>query len=105
MSTNGESELIEIEVAYALPENQILECLKVPHGTTVAQSVQLSGICNKFSEIQPDSKNLGIFGKVVKPETILRNHDRVEIYRPIIVDPKEKRRKRVEKIIANNKRD
>lgn len=99
------SELIEIEVAYALPENQILECLKVPYGTTVAQAVQLSGICNKFSEIQPDNKNLGIFGKLVKPETILRNHDRVEIYRPIIVDPKEKRRKRVEKVIASNKRN
>jgi len=99
------SELIEIEVAYALPENQILEYLKVPSGTTVAQAVQLSGICNKFSEIQPDNKNLGVFGKLVKPETILRNHDRVEIYRPIIVDPKEKRRKRVEKIIASNKRN
>ena len=91
-------ELIEIEVAYALPENQILESLKVPYGTTAAQAVQLSGVCNKFPEIQPDNKNLGIFGKLVKPETILRNHDRVEIYRPIIVDPKEKRRERVKKL-------
>ena len=99
------SELIEIEVAYALPENQILECLKVPYGTTVAQAVQLSGVCNKFPEIQPDNKNLGIFGKLVKPETILRNHDRIEIYRPIIVDPKEKRKERVKKITASNKRN
>jgi len=97
------SALIEIEVTYALPKKQILKCLKVPYGTTVAQAVQLSGIRNEFSEIQPDNKNLGIFGKIVKPETVLRNHDRVEIYRPIIVDPKEKRRKRVKKVIASNK--
>jgi putative ubiquitin-RnfH superfamily antitoxin RatB of RatAB toxin-antitoxin module len=99
------NELIEIEVAYALPKSQILECLKVPFGTTVAQAVQLSGICKKIPEIQPDNKNLGVFGKLVKPETVLRNHDRVEIYRPITVDPKEKRRKRVEKVIASNKRN
>ena len=77
----------------------------MPYGTTVAQAVQLSGICKKIPEIQPDNKNLGVFGKLVKPETVLRNHDRVEIYRPITVDPKEKRRKRVEKVIASNKRN
>jgi uncharacterized protein len=98
------SELIEIEVAYALPEKQILECLKVPSGTTVAQAIQLSGICNKSSEIQSKDKNLGIFGKLVKSEAILRNHDRIEIYRPITIDPKEKRRKRVEKSIASSKK-
>ena len=97
-------ELIEIEVAYALPENQVLKCLKVPNGTTVAQAIKLSGICNKSSEIKPNDKNLGIFGKLVKSEAILRNHDRIEIYRPITVDPKEKRRKRVEKSIASSKK-
>ena len=97
------SELIEIEVAYALPDKQILECLKVPNGTTAAQAIQLSGICNKFSEIQPNDKNLGIFGKLVKSEKILRNYDRIEIYRPLTVDPKEKRRKRVKKATASNK--
>ena len=98
-------ELIEIEVAYALPDKQLLEYLKVPCGTTVAQALQLSGICKKFPEIQLESKNMGVFGKLVKPETILQNHDRVEIYRPIIVDPKEKRRKRVEKVNTSNKRN
>ena len=99
------SRLIEIEVAYALPNNQILEYLKVPYGTTVEQAIQLSGIFNKFPKIQFDNKNLGVFGKLVKPETILQNHDRVEIYRNITVDPKEKRRKRVEKAIASNKKN
>ena len=97
-------ELIEIKVAYALPENQVLKCLKVPNGTTVAQAIKLSGICNKSSEIKPNDKNLGIFGKLVKSEAILRNHDRIEIYRPITVDPKEKRRKRVEKSTASSKK-
>ena len=99
------SELIEVEVVYALSDHQVLEYLKVPYGTTVAKAVQLSGICNRFPEIQPDNKNLGVFGKLVKPESILHNHDRVEIYRPIIVDPKEKRRKRVEKVMASNKKN
>jgi putative ubiquitin-RnfH superfamily antitoxin RatB of RatAB toxin-antitoxin module len=99
------SELIEVEVVYALSDNQVLEYLKVPYGTTVAKAVQLSGICNRFPEIQPDNKNLGVFGKLVKPESILHNHDRVEIYRPIIIDPKEKRRKRVEKVMASNKKN
>lgn len=89
------NELIEIEIVYALPDNQILELLRVPYGTTVEQAIKLSGICKKFPEIQPDNKNLGIYGKLVKPETILRNYDRVEIYRPVIIDPKEKRRKRI----------
>ena len=97
------SELIEIEVAYALPDKQILECLKVPNGTSVAQAIRLSEICSKFLEIQPNDKNLGIFGKLVKPELILRNHDRIEIYRSLTVDPKEKRRKRVKKATASNK--
>ena len=97
------SELIEIEVAYALPEKQFLERLKVPNGTSVAQAIRLSGICTKFSERQPNDKNLGIFGTLVKSEKILRNHDRIEIYRPLTVDPKEKRRKRVKKATASNK--
>jgi len=98
------SELIEIEVAYALPEKQFLEHLNVPNGTSVAQAVRLSRICNEFSEIQLNDKNLGVFGKLVKSEAILRNHDRIEIYRPITVDPKEKRRERVKKTTSSNKK-
>ncbi|TFH12642.1 MAG: RnfH family protein [Nitrosomonadales bacterium] len=97
--------LIEIEVAYALPCNQVLRHLKVPFGTTAAQAVQSSGICNIFPEIQLFNKNLGIFGRLVKPETVLQDHDRVEIYRPLIVDPKEKRRKRAEAVVASNKKN
>ena len=94
------SKLIDIEVAYALPWNQVLRHLKVPFGTSAAQAVQFSGICKVFPEIDLLHNSLGIFGKLVKPETILRDHDRVEIYRPLTVDPKEKRRKRAEAVVA-----
>ncbi|MBL80165.1 MAG: RnfH family protein [Nitrosomonadaceae bacterium] len=95
--------MIEIEVVYALPEDQVLEYLKIPNGTTVAQAIQSSNIYNKLSETQRHNMSLGIFGKLVKSETILHNHDRIEIYRPITIDPKEKRRKRIRKSILNKK--
>jgi putative ubiquitin-RnfH superfamily antitoxin RatB of RatAB toxin-antitoxin module len=94
------SKLIDIEVAYALPWNQVLRHLKVPFGTSAEQAVQFSGICKVFPEIDLMHNSLGIFGKLVKPETILRDHDRVEINRPLTVDPKEKRRKRAEAVVA-----
>ena len=93
------SKLIEIEVAYALPWSQILRHLKVPFGTSAEQAVQFSGIREVFPEIDLLHNSLGIFGKLVKPEAILRNHDRVEIYRPLPVDPKEKRRRRAEAVV------
>ena len=94
------SKLIDIEVAYALPWSQDLRHLRVPFGTSAEQAVQFSGICKVFPEIDLLHNSLGIFGKLVKPETILRDHDRVEIYRPLTVDPKEKRRKRAEAVVA-----
>lgn len=86
-----------IEVAYALPEKQVLIALDVEQGTTVEQAVKLSGVLEKFSEIDLTKNKLGIFGKVTKADQVLRDKDRVEIYRPLIADPKESRRKRAEK--------
>ena len=91
------SKLIEIEVAYALPWKQVLQPLKVPLGTTAEQAVLISKICKVFPEISLINNELGIFGKLIKPDTILHDHDRVEIYRSLTVDPKEKRRRRAEK--------
>ena len=85
---------IDIEIAYALPQQQILRQLSVPAGTTVGQAVELSGVYGDFPEINLAHNKLGIFGKLVKSETILRDRDRVEIYRPLIADPKEVRRQR-----------
>ena len=85
---------INIEVVYALPQRQMLRQLSVPAGTTAEQAVALSKIGEGFPEINLTHNKLGIFGKLVKPETILRDRDRVEIYRSLIADPKEVRRQR-----------
>ncbi len=88
---------IFVEVAYALPEEQVLLGLDVPEGTTAEQAVKLSGILQRFPDIELGKNKMGIFGKVCKADEVLREKDRVEIYRPLIADPKESRRKRAEK--------
>lgn len=92
-----------IEVAYALPEEQVLITLDVEQGTTVEQAVKLSGVLERFTDIDLTKNKLGIFGKPTKADQVLRDKDRVEIYRPLIADPKESRRKRAEKKEAKKK--
>ncbi|HES77267.1 MAG TPA: RnfH family protein, partial [bacterium] len=82
------SELIGVEVAYALPERQTLLRLKVPVGTTAEQAVQRSGLLTRHPDLDLSASKLGIFAKVVPPQRELREGDRVEIYRPLIADPK-----------------
>lgn len=86
-----------IEVIYALPGEQILLTLDVDQGTTVEQAIKLSGILEKYPEIDLTKNKFGVFGKATKGDQVLRDKDRVEIYRPLIADPKESRRKRAEK--------
>jgi putative ubiquitin-RnfH superfamily antitoxin RatB of RatAB toxin-antitoxin module len=85
---------IMVEVAYALPKQQIIVPINVAEGTTAQAAVIASGILEKFPEIDLAVNKLGIFGKLSKPDTELRHLDRVEIYRPLIADPKEVRRQR-----------
>jgi putative ubiquitin-RnfH superfamily antitoxin RatB of RatAB toxin-antitoxin module len=85
---------ILIEVAYALPQQQVILPVKVMEATTAVQAIEASGITRKFPEIDLEQNKIGVFGKLVKPDTILREKDRVEIYRPLIADPKEVRRQR-----------
>ena len=87
---------IDIEVVYALPDKQTLLKQQVSAGTTVLEAVQASGILEKYPQIDIATSKVGIFGKLVKPDTVLREKDRIEIYRPLIADPKEVRRKRAE---------
>ncbi len=87
-------ELIEVEVAYAKPDEQALIPLKVPPGTTLEQAIVQSGVLERFPEIDLSVNKVGIFGKVAKKDTVLSPGDRVEIYRPLIADPKEARKKR-----------
>lgn len=89
-----ETENISIEVVYALAPKQQLVCLEVQAGTTVAQAIELSGLKNKFPDMDIDPKRVGIFSVKTALDTVLRAGDRVEIYRPLVIDPKESRRKR-----------
>lgn len=90
------TERIGVEVAYARPERQQIIALKVAPGTTAAQAVACSGILEQFPELDRAALKLGIFSKPVRPDTALREGDRVEIYRPLLADPKEVRRRRAE---------
>ena len=90
------TENITVEVAYALPNQQLIIPLQVATETTAEEAIISSGILNKFSEINLESNEIGIFGKIVKRDTVLRHLDRVEIYRPLIADPKAIRKERAE---------
>jgi len=89
-----EQTMINVEVAYALENKQALLELQVSEGTTALQAAQQSGITGKFEGIDLENSKLGIFSKVVAPSQVLRDGDRVEIYRPLIADPKEVRKAR-----------
>jgi putative ubiquitin-RnfH superfamily antitoxin RatB of RatAB toxin-antitoxin module len=99
MSTDAESEFkeIRVEVAYATPEKQSLVSLDVPVGCTVARAIELSGILQEFPGLEPDPNALGIFSRKVPSDHCLSAGDRVEIYRPLIADPKEQRKQRARK--------
>lgn len=86
---------IEIEIAYASAEKQKLYLMKVQEGTTVREAVDDLDLKVDFPQADTENTVLGIFGKVVKEDTVLRAGDRIEIYRPLVADPKEARRKRV----------
>lgn len=85
---------ITVEVAYALPQQQMIIPLKVAVGTTAIDAIHQSGILQKFPQIDLKQTQIGIFGKVVNTDTPLRHLDRVEIYRALIADAKEVRRQR-----------
>lgn len=88
---------ITIEVAYALPHKQALVETRVPEGTTAIEAAKASGISDRFGGIDLDNAKFGIFGKAVPAKQVLREGDRVEIYRPLIADPKEVRKERAAK--------
>jgi uncharacterized protein len=89
--------LIDIEVAYANPGQQVIVALKIPEGATVKEAVHASGLLSRFPEIDETDLKVGIFGSVCKLDMAVKQGDRVEIYRPLIHDPKEARRQRAVK--------
>lgn len=89
-------ESLSIEIVYALPQKQELVSLKLPAGSTVQQAIEASGLMQKHPEIDLARNKVGVFGKLARLDTPLRAQDRVEIYRPLVADPKEVRKKRAE---------
>ena len=88
------NELLDVQVVYALPDEQRVVDLEVPRGTTVRAAVERSGIVEYFPDLDLNACDFGIFGEIKKPGVRVRAGDRIEIYRPLLDDPKEIRRRR-----------
>jgi putative ubiquitin-RnfH superfamily antitoxin RatB of RatAB toxin-antitoxin module len=85
---------IHIEVIFPRPEHQDVVRLELPAGSTLKQAFDASGLTEKYPETDFNAFKFGIFAKLAKPDAVLRDRDRVEIYRPLIADPKEVRKQR-----------
>jgi uncharacterized protein len=86
--------VIEVEVVFALPFAQDICRLRVPAGTTVAQVIERAGVMARHPEIDLKKDRVAVYGRIVSPDMVLRDRDRVEILRPLNADPKEVRRRR-----------
>lgn len=89
-----DSSLMKVEVAYALPDEQVILVIEVPQNTTIEAAIHQSGILEQYPDIDLSTNKVGIFSKLSSLTTPLRAGDRVEIYRPLKIDPKEIRRQR-----------
>lgn len=88
------AEMLKVEVCYALPEKQEMVSVSLPEGATLQQALEASGLLGKYPEIDIKKNKFGIYAKLSKLDTPLRDRDRVEVYRPLIADPKEVRKQR-----------
>ncbi|RDS79580.1 RnfH family protein [Dyella monticola] len=88
------AERITVEVACATPERQLVRRVDLPAGSTAIQAVEQSGILQDMPQMPFDPSRLGIFSRRVPPQEPLHDGDRVEIYRPLTLDPKDARRRR-----------
>jgi putative ubiquitin-RnfH superfamily antitoxin RatB of RatAB toxin-antitoxin module len=100
LDATNDAETLEVDVCYALPGVQTLITVNLPAASTVRDAIEASGILGKHPEIDISTLRVGIFGRLEGLETCVSRFDRVEIYRPLIVDPKIARQRRVEKIRA-----
>ncbi|GGU58192.1 UPF0125 protein [Pseudomonas laurentiana] len=92
--------MLEIEVVYATAERQLLLSCSVPAGTSVTEAVRLSGIAEQLAGVDLSECPLGIFGRVVPnpAERLVEAGERIELYRPLLIDPKEVRKQRAAKV-------
>ncbi|HDX8596370.1 TPA: RnfH family protein [Aeromonas dhakensis] len=96
---------LNIEVVYALPQQQTVLRLRVAPATTVQAAIEQCGIMSKHPEIDLAVNKFGIYSRPVKGSELLQDGDRIEIYRPLIADPKEMRKKRAEKAKEEGRAD
>jgi putative ubiquitin-RnfH superfamily antitoxin RatB of RatAB toxin-antitoxin module len=87
----------QVEICYATPDLQIREPVRVAAGATIQQAIMQSGLLHTYSAIDLTVCRVGIYGKLKTLDTVLREHDRIEIYRPLIADPMDSRRRRAAK--------
>jgi putative ubiquitin-RnfH superfamily antitoxin RatB of RatAB toxin-antitoxin module len=85
---------IDIEIAYALPDRQKIFSLSVEEGTIIEKAIELSGVLQEFPEIDLAKQKVGVFSKPKELTDTVKPGDRIEIYRPLLIDPKERRRRR-----------
>lgn len=88
---------VRVQVCYARPDAQFLREVSVPAGAVLQQAVEQSGVLQHAPEIDLSVFRVGIFGKLKTLDTVLRAQDRIEIYRPLVADPKDSRRRRAVK--------
>lgn len=86
---------MNVGVCYAMADRQLWLKLDVPEGSTVAEAIQISGVLAQYPDIDLENQKVGIFGKIAKLDAIVKDGDRVEIYRKIIADPQQVERRRV----------
>ncbi|MGO4327824.1 RnfH family protein [Cupriavidus sp. 2TAF22] len=86
---------VRVSVCYARPEGAFLREIEVAPGTSVIGAIGASGLLQACPEVDPATLRVGIFSKLKTPDTVVRDGDRIEVYRPLVADPKSARRKRV----------
>ncbi len=91
------AEKVQVVVSYAIPGREFLRPLEVAPGTTIGQAIEASGVLAAFPDINLVTQPVGIFARKKTLDTALRERDRIEIYRPLVADPKDSRRKRAAK--------
>ena len=91
------SAALQVVVCYASAHAEFLRPMKVAPGTTIGQAIEMSGVLEAYPDINLTTQPVGIYAKKKTLDTVLRERDRIEIYRPLVADPKESRRKRAAK--------
>lgn len=100
----ADPERIDVEVVYARPERQILVALQVPVGCTAEEAVARSGLRQQYPELAVELPPLAIFGRLTAASAVLSAGDRVELLRPLLADPKERRRAQARAVRARRRR-